>query len=62
MDTRTYTNQRVSDIIPMADIEEWKTDEIVIIETGTGAGKSYFIKNVLYEYAKSQGKKILFLI
>ena len=56
------TKQRVSDIIPIADIEEWRNDEIVIIEAGTGAGKSYFIKNVLYEYAKSQGKKILFLI
>ncbi len=25
-------------------------------------GKSYFIKNNLYEYAKKQGKKILFLL
>ena len=54
--------KRVSDIISTSDIESWTTKNLIIISAGTGAGKSYFVKNQLYEYAKSEGKKILFLI
>lgn len=52
----------VSDIISTEDIRDWDTEEIVIIQAGTGKGKSYFIKNVLYQYAKERGYKILYLV
>lgn len=54
--------KRVSDIISNADIKHWKPNNIIIISAGTGSGKSYFIKNNLYKYAKSNHKRILFLI
>ena len=57
------TNKKtVTDIITINDIKRWTTRDIVIISAGTGTGKSYFIKNSLYQYAKENNKKILFLI
>lgn len=53
---------RISDIIPQEEIRKWENGDVVLISAPCGAGKSYFIKNVLYEYAKSIGKKILMLI
>lgn len=52
----------VSDVIKDTDIAAWTPQEIIIISAGTGAGKSYFVKNKLYEFAKSENKKILFFI
>lgn len=52
----------VSDIITDEEIASWSYKELVTITSGTGAGKSYFVKNKLYEYAKKLGKKILMLI
>lgn len=54
--------KRVTDLITISDLESWTPKRLVIISAGTGAGKSYFVKNHLYEYAKSEDKKILFLI
>lgn len=54
--------KRVSDIIKRADIESWNIGDIITITAGTGSGKSHFIKNDLYEYAKSTNKKILMLV
>lgn len=54
--------QRVTDIISINDIESWSPKDIIVISAGTGAGKSYFVKNSLYQYAKAVNKKILFLI
>lgn len=54
--------QRVSDIISVEDMESWTADNLIVISAGTDSGKSYFIKNMLYEYARAQGKKILFLL
>ena len=56
------TNKRVSDIITAKDIESWHNGDVVTISAGTGAGKSYFIKNILYSKAKSEHKKILMLV
>jgi len=53
--------ERVSDKITIADIESWDND-IITIKAPTGAGKSYFVKNTLYKFAKANNKKILFLI
>ena len=52
----------VSDVITKNDIESWKPGEIITIRAKTGDGKSFFIKNKLYEYAKSQNEKILLLL
>lgn len=56
------TKLRVSDIIPPSDIEHWKDGDVITISAGTGRGKSHFIKNVLYEYAKAENRKILMLL
>lgn len=53
---------RVSEIITTELIKEWKENSIITIKAGTGAGKSYFIKNILYAFAKAKNKKILMLI
>lgn len=57
-----HNKKTVSDIISVSDLESWTPKNIIIISAGTGRGKSYFVKNHLYQYAKSAGKKILFLI
>ncbi|MDN4600756.1 hypothetical protein P5G61_05925 [Paenibacillus sp. F6_3S_P_1C] len=51
----------ITDIIGH-EVEQWQQGEIITIEAGTGVGKSYFIKNTLYEKAKREGTKILFLV
>lgn len=53
---------RVSDLITEEDIAGWSPWNPVIITAGTGVGKSFFIKNVLYRYAKNNKYKILMLI
>lgn len=53
---------RVGDIITNDIIESWHQGDIITISAGTGKGKSYFIKNILFSYAKTEDKKILMLI
>lgn len=53
--------QRISDIINFDEISKWNSGDNIVITAGTGSGKSYFVKNVLYEYAKSHNQKILLL-
>lgn len=53
---------RVSDIITEDKIKSWEQGSVITIEAGTGQGKSFFIKNGLYEFAKKNNKKILMLI
>lgn len=52
----------VSDVIDQAEIEKWTNGDVIAIKAKTGDGKSYFIKNKLYEYAKARGDKILLLL
>lgn len=52
----------VSNIVTIDEINKWKNGDIITISAGTGAGKSYFIKNILYAIAKRDHKKILFLL
>ena len=54
--------KRISDIISGEQIRGWKDGSVITIKAGTGRGKSYFVKNELYECAKNEGKKILMLI
>lgn len=53
---------KVSELITIDTIRTWKTNDTITIKAGTGAGKSYFIKNILYAFAEKEHKKILFLI
>lgn len=52
----------VSDVITNDKIELWEPGDVVTIRADTGDGKSFFIKNKLYNYAKAHGDKILFLL
>lgn len=54
--------KRVSDIITDKEIDSWHNGDVVTISAGCGAGKSYFIKNILYAKAKEENKKILMLV
>lgn len=54
--------KRVSSVITIEDIKNWKEGDTITITAGTGAGKSYFIKNNLYALAKKDNSKILMLI
>ena len=51
----------ISEIISEKEIAKWKNQNI-LITAPTGAGKSYFIKNKLYDYALANNKKILYLL
>lgn len=55
-------NRRVTDIITVAEVESWIAELCVTLKAGTGKGKSYFIKNFLYDVAKRDNAKILFLV
>lgn len=44
------------------DYLEWQRGDIITISAGTGKGKSHFVKNTLYDHAKSLGKRILFFL
>jgi len=53
---------RVSNIITIEEIKLWNLGDCITIKAGTGVGKSWLIKNTLYDIAKSENKKILMLI
>lgn len=55
-------NMRVSDLISKEEIVTWKPGSVVTIKAPCDSGKSYFVKNSLYQYAKEHDKKILMLI
>ncbi|MDO0823086.1 helicase-related protein [Desulfosporosinus nitroreducens] len=55
-------NIRVSEVVTIDRIKQWKAGDHITIKAGTGAGKSYFIKNILYAQAKRDNRKILMLI
>ena len=60
--TTVENKKYISDIISSNEIDKWHNGEVVLISAGCGAGKSYFIKNILYAKALQQNKKILMLI
>ena len=53
---------KISEIISIGEIERWKKNDNIVIQAGTGMGKSYFIGNKLYRYCQDHNKKILFLV
>lgn len=62
MENKEKKRVRVSDIISTEEIRKWKNGDVVTISAPCGAGKSFFIKNTLYEQAKKKNQKILMLI
>ncbi len=56
------SRKRVSELVTTHIIREWNIGDTITIKAGTGAGKSHFVKTLLYAYAKANNKKILFLI
>jgi len=51
----------VSDLIKLEDIEQWTNNDIILIKSPTGSGKSYFIKTNLRKYCEINNKTILLL-
>ena len=47
--------QRISDLITDEEIAKWDEKDLITINAGTGVGKTYFIKNKLYEFAIKNG-------
>ena len=41
---------------------EWKSGDKILTTAGTGKGKSYLVKNILFNYADDGENKILFLV
>ena len=54
--------QRITDVISKEDVKKWKAGRTILISAPMGTGKSYFCKNVLYEFVKESKGKILMLI
>lgn len=54
--------KRVSNLITTDVVRTWSIGDVITIKAGTGAGKSHFIKTILYAFAKANHKKILMLI
>lgn len=57
--TKEEAKKWVSDIIG-DDYKKWK-NEFVVLDCGTGSGKTYFCINILGKYAEKQSKKMLYL-
>lgn len=54
--------QTISDLITIDEVKNWNKGEVITISAQMGYGKSYFIKNRLYEIAKEKGQKIILLV
>ena len=54
--------QRVSEVISSNKVLSWDYNDIITISAGTGLGKSYFIKNILYDLCQQNNKKILMMV
>ncbi|MDK0617126.1 restriction endonuclease subunit R [Clostridium perfringens] len=54
--------QTISDLITIDEVKNWNKGEIITISAQMGYGKSYFIKNRLYEIAKENNQKIILLV
>lgn len=52
---------RISEIIGNS-YKHWNSGDMVSISSGTGSGKSYFVQNILADYAKQNGELILYLV
>ena len=54
--------QYISDVINIEEIEKkWVKEQPILINATTGSGKTYFTLNVLGQYCKDKGKKLIIL-
>ncbi|MGA3674092.1 DEAD/DEAH box helicase [Lysinibacillus agricola] len=53
--------KKISEVISES-YKDWNAGDMVSIASGTGSGKSYFVQNVLAEYAKQNGELIIYLV
>lgn len=53
---------KIAQLISDKEIQSWKDNDNILIEAGTGRGKTYFIQTKLSKYAREYNKKILFLV
>lgn len=53
--------QTVTDLISQEDMINWMKGQMILINSPTGTGKSYFITNSLKKYCEDNNKTILFL-
>ena len=54
--------QYISDVINVEEIEKkWVKEQPILINATTGSGKTYFTLNVLGQYCKDKGKKLIIL-
>lgn len=54
--------QYISDVINVEEIEKkWVKEQPILINATTGSGKTYFTLNVLGQYCKDKGKKLILL-
>lgn len=53
--------EHVSDLIG-EDYREWKQGDVVFLSASTGLGKTYWVMNDLYEYARSCNKEVAVLL
>ena len=56
------TRTRVSDIISEQDIHSWSQNSNISISSATDTGKSFFIKNKLYDYCNLHNKKMIYIV
>lgn len=53
--------EHVSDLIG-EDYREWKQGDVVFLSASTGLGKTYWVMNGLYEYARSYDREVAILL
>lgn len=54
--------EHVSDVITKDVVKSWKDGSNIFITAGCGKGKSFFAQNTLYEVAKEENERILYII
>lgn len=54
---KQYISDKIADTY-----KDWNPSDIVLIDGGTGSGKSYFILNVLAKHALEHGESVLYLV
>ena len=55
------TKKYISQVITKQEIDKWKWGDKILISSGTGTGKTTFIRNQIYDKCKPKNKKILIL-
>ncbi|EJO5347015.1 DEAD/DEAH box helicase family protein [Clostridium botulinum] len=53
---KKYINEIIKD-----DYKNWNTGDLILINAGTGRGKTYFIKHIFNTYCQKNNKQILYI-